>query len=381
MSPDVLGSLLPIILIIAVFWLLILRPARRRQQDAARLQRRLAVGSKVMLTSGMFGVVTGLGDETFELEVSAGVVLTVHRQAVSKIVESVDDAAPGTDGVATPEDPAAGEQDGDDSQRAPRSEHGGDTGRDGRTASGGAQLTWQQTRPGRDGPWRSSGSWQPSCWGWSPSAATGRPRLGLDLQGGTRITLQAQSTDGEGITTEKLAQAQAIISAARQRQRRRGVRDRAPAATTRSSSRSRASSAATSSSRSGAPPSCGSGWSGPAGPGSAAAQPPPEQPPGGGTARAVATRVAATSRAAARTSQVPARTSRARTAGRNERRRAGRRDTGACARVAVAATACSAPADAAGRRRADRPGDEPSPGDEPADRAGRPSRPAARRTR
>jgi len=39
------------------------------------------------------------------------------------------------------------------------------------------------------------------------------PRLGLDLQGGTRITLQASTTDGDDITTEKLAQAQEIIAA------------------------------------------------------------------------------------------------------------------------------------------------------------------------
>ena len=39
------------------------------------------------------------------------------------------------------------------------------------------------------------------------------PRLGLDLQGGTRITLQAATTDSEGITSEKLAQAQEILLA------------------------------------------------------------------------------------------------------------------------------------------------------------------------
>ena len=38
------------------------------------------------------------------------------------------------------------------------------------------------------------------------------PRLGLDLQGGTRITLQAQANDGEDITDEKLDQAQEIIA-------------------------------------------------------------------------------------------------------------------------------------------------------------------------
>lgn len=40
--------------------------------------------------------------------------------------------------------------------------------------------------------------------------STWKPRLGLDLQGGTRITLQAQSTDGD-VTSEKLAQARSII--------------------------------------------------------------------------------------------------------------------------------------------------------------------------
>ena len=38
------------------------------------------------------------------------------------------------------------------------------------------------------------------------------PRLGLDLQGGTRITLQARTADGEDPTTDELAEAQEIIS-------------------------------------------------------------------------------------------------------------------------------------------------------------------------
>lgn len=40
--------------------------------------------------------------------------------------------------------------------------------------------------------------------------STWQPKLGLDLQGGTRITLQAKSTDGE-VTSDKLAQARSII--------------------------------------------------------------------------------------------------------------------------------------------------------------------------
>jgi preprotein translocase subunit SecD len=37
------------------------------------------------------------------------------------------------------------------------------------------------------------------------------PKLGLDLQGGTRITLQAQTDNGDQVTEEKLAEARDII--------------------------------------------------------------------------------------------------------------------------------------------------------------------------
>ncbi len=109
MSPEQIGQFLPLVLIVVVFWLLILRPARRRQQEAARLQRSLAVGDRVMLTAGMYGTIRALGDESFELEVADGVVLTVNRHAVSQVVEPAaapDDAAPG--------EPTRSEDDGGD---------------------------------------------------------------------------------------------------------------------------------------------------------------------------------------------------------------------------------------------------------------------------
>jgi len=86
LSSDDLASLLLPLLLVVVFWLLILRPARRRQQEAARLQRGLTVGQRVMLSSGIFGTVVGLADETLDVDVATGVVLTVARQAVARVV-------------------------------------------------------------------------------------------------------------------------------------------------------------------------------------------------------------------------------------------------------------------------------------------------------
>lgn len=94
MDSGQLGSLLPLVLIVAVFWFLVLRPARKRQREAKQLQTELAPGEQVMLTSGIYGWVTELDDETLDLEISPGVVITAHKQAVARVIDTsgyVDD--------------------------------------------------------------------------------------------------------------------------------------------------------------------------------------------------------------------------------------------------------------------------------------------------
>ncbi|MGA8994055.1 MAG: preprotein translocase subunit YajC [Nocardioidaceae bacterium] len=82
-----LGGILPFLLIIVVFWFLILRPQRRRQRELAATQGALAIGSEVMLTSGIYGTVASLDEETIRLELSPGTTIKVARQAVVRVVE------------------------------------------------------------------------------------------------------------------------------------------------------------------------------------------------------------------------------------------------------------------------------------------------------
>lgn len=92
-----LASLLPIIGIFVVFWLLIIRPAQRRQKQLQKFQHQLEVGNRVVTSGGLFGTVTHLGDEAIGLEVADGVVLTVARQAIGGLApQPVDEtgAAP-----------------------------------------------------------------------------------------------------------------------------------------------------------------------------------------------------------------------------------------------------------------------------------------------
>jgi preprotein translocase subunit YajC len=67
-------------------YFLMIRPAKRQQQAQQKLMDSLEVGSRVMLTSGVFGSIRHLGDRQAIIEISPGVDLTVLRRAIAKAV-------------------------------------------------------------------------------------------------------------------------------------------------------------------------------------------------------------------------------------------------------------------------------------------------------
>ena len=81
---DSLAQLLPLVLIFALFWFLILRPARKKQQAVSQLRSSLEVGDSVLLGSGIFGRIESVEADGRELriEIAPGVVVRAHRDAV-----------------------------------------------------------------------------------------------------------------------------------------------------------------------------------------------------------------------------------------------------------------------------------------------------------
>jgi preprotein translocase subunit YajC len=70
----------------AAFFLLIVRPQRRRAQAHRAFVAELAVGDEVMTTGGILGTVRALDDEIVELEITPGTVIRVARMAVAQPV-------------------------------------------------------------------------------------------------------------------------------------------------------------------------------------------------------------------------------------------------------------------------------------------------------
>ena len=88
---------LPILLIFAVFWLLILRPARQRQRAVMEVQAALAPGTEVVTAAGLYGSVVAVEGDVVVLEVAPGVTNRYARQAIVRVVPPTDPAAPATE--------------------------------------------------------------------------------------------------------------------------------------------------------------------------------------------------------------------------------------------------------------------------------------------
>ncbi|KRE92233.1 hypothetical protein ASG76_17415 [Nocardioides sp. Soil774] len=92
-----LAALLPLVAILALFWFMVIRPQQRRQREVSALQNSIQVGQRVMMSSGIYGTVTSITDDTAHLEVAPGTVIEIARAAIAKVDSPMHDQA---DGVA-----------------------------------------------------------------------------------------------------------------------------------------------------------------------------------------------------------------------------------------------------------------------------------------
>lgn len=85
-----IAGLLPLLLIIAVFYLLLIRPQQKRAREHRELVSSVGVGDRVVTIGGVHGTVRSVDEETIRLEVGPSADLTVAKQAVSRRLIDAD---------------------------------------------------------------------------------------------------------------------------------------------------------------------------------------------------------------------------------------------------------------------------------------------------
>ena len=89
---------LPLIIILGAFMFFASRKQKKAMQATIDLHDSLAIGDRVHTTSGLQGTITGITDDSVNLEIAPGVVTTWMKLAVrDRIVDDVEDETEDTD--------------------------------------------------------------------------------------------------------------------------------------------------------------------------------------------------------------------------------------------------------------------------------------------
>jgi preprotein translocase subunit YajC len=86
-----LGFLLPIVLIGAVFYLLLVLPQRRRMRKMQDLRDSIEIGDEVRTIGGIYGTITGEQGDSFFLDIGSGTTIRVVKRAIAEKVEEADE--------------------------------------------------------------------------------------------------------------------------------------------------------------------------------------------------------------------------------------------------------------------------------------------------
>jgi preprotein translocase subunit YajC len=96
-GPGILGMVMPLLLIFAVMYLLMIRPMRKQEQQRQAMIAQLKKNDKVVTNAGIIGTVAeiaeGEDEITLKIDPSSNVRLKVLRSSVARVIAAPTDAA------------------------------------------------------------------------------------------------------------------------------------------------------------------------------------------------------------------------------------------------------------------------------------------------
>ena len=75
-------QLIPIALVFAIFYFIILLPMKRKQQKVQQFLDGLKVGDRIVTTGGIYGQITKLGDKSVQVQIADKIRVEIARSAI-----------------------------------------------------------------------------------------------------------------------------------------------------------------------------------------------------------------------------------------------------------------------------------------------------------
>jgi preprotein translocase subunit YajC len=88
---NMLVQLIPFVVIFAIFYLLIILPARKKQKQHQNLIASLKGGERVITAGGVYGTVSPVMDDRFEIQIDTNTRLQIAKGSISGVVDAMGD--------------------------------------------------------------------------------------------------------------------------------------------------------------------------------------------------------------------------------------------------------------------------------------------------
>ncbi len=82
---EMLGTVLPLVLMFAIFYFLLIRPQQKQQKAVREMQNSLTKGDKIVTIGGLHGILDSIDENKIVLKVGDGTRLTFDRKSVREV--------------------------------------------------------------------------------------------------------------------------------------------------------------------------------------------------------------------------------------------------------------------------------------------------------
>jgi preprotein translocase subunit YajC len=85
------GNLIFLVLLVAVFYFMLIRPQKRRVDQHRRLIESLGDGDEIVTIGGVFGTIQRLGPDEVDVEIAPGTTVRILKSAVARKITDEDE--------------------------------------------------------------------------------------------------------------------------------------------------------------------------------------------------------------------------------------------------------------------------------------------------
>lgn len=83
---DAFGFLLPMIVIFAAFYFLLIRPQQKKQKAHTELVSNLSAGDEILTAGGILGVITGISEHYAIVKIADNTEIKIQKSSVTQVV-------------------------------------------------------------------------------------------------------------------------------------------------------------------------------------------------------------------------------------------------------------------------------------------------------